>query len=202
MLELMWIVRHGESTWNARDLVQGQAPGPVLSRRGRHQARAAARLIAGAPVSAVIASDLERALQTAEPIARALGLPVRTDKRLRERALGVAEGRPAALLDPESSGTRAGRVVDSDAAPPGGESVAELYRRVTACMTELAEETEPLVVTHGGVVRVLFAWTAGTAPEEMPWGPVANGRVQWWAMPSAVARAARPGPVREVEAQR
>lgn len=201
----MWIVRHGESTWNARDLVQGQSPGPVLTRRGRQQARAAARLMAGAPVSAVISSDLDRAVETAAHIADVLGLPVRTDPRLRERALGDAEGRPLAVLEPAGSGIRDGTVVDPHVAPPGGETVAELYARVTACMVEMAEETEPLVVTHGGVVRVLLAWSAGSGPDGMRWGPVANGRVLWRVMPSVAARTAmdrRSSRPREVEAQR
>lgn len=213
----MWIVRHGESTWNAKGLVQGQAAGPVLTSRGRRQAREAARLMSGAPVTAVVASDLERAVQTAAPIARALGLPVRTDARLRERCLGAAEGQPLSALGPEWSGIREGLVVDPDAAPPGGESVGELYGRVTACVRELAEDPELLVVTHGGVVRVLVAWTAGRGPEGMRWDPVDNGRLLWRSAPPVAAHmgtaagAAGPGgeelrrgarEVREVEAQR
>lgn len=182
----MWIIRHGQSTWNARDLVQGHAPGPVLTRRGRQEARAVARTLRGTPVSTLVSSDLERAVQTARPIARALGLPLRTDPRLRERALGDAEGRPVALLTSGRSGIVNGHVADADAAPAGGESIRRFYQRVTSFVAELAElagETEPVLVTHGGVVRVLFAWTAGAGPDGMAWGPVANGRALWRPMP-------------------
>ncbi|MGH9082555.1 MAG: histidine phosphatase family protein, partial [Acidimicrobiales bacterium] len=167
----MWMVRHGESNWNALDLVQGQAPGPVLTARGRRQAGAAARFLAGAPVGAVVSSDLDRAQSTAEPIARALDLPLRTDGRLRERALGEAEGRPVSMLTTEWSGIGNARVVDAGAAPPGGESVADFYRRVVGCVEELlgpggglepAVPGEPVIVAHGGVVRVLLGWIART----------------------------------------
>lgn len=184
----MWIVRHGESTWNVRDLVQGQAPGPVLTRRGRQEARAAGRALEGKPVSAVIASDLERAVQTALPIAGQLGRPLRTAPQLRERHLGDAQGLPVGLLTSARSGIANGRVVDPDASPTGGESIRRFYERVTSFVAGLAEETEPVLVTHGGVVRVLCAWTAGAGPEGMAWGPVANGRVLWRSMPALEAR--------------
>ena len=184
----MWIVRHGESTWNARDLVQGQAIGPVLPRRGRQQARAVARTLGGTPASAVFSSDLERAVQTARPIARALGLPLRTDPQLRERALGDAEGGPVASLTSRRSGIVNGHVADADAAPAGGESIRCFYRRVTSFVAGLVETTEPVLVTHGGVVRVLFAWTAGIGPDGMAWGPVANGRALWRPLPSLADR--------------
>ena len=198
----MWVVRHGESTWNALELVQGQAPGPVLTRRGRHQARAAARLLkeAAGGAIAVVTSDLDRARQTAEPIARALGLPLQVDRRLRERSLGAAEGRPVTLLGPEWSGVRDGRVVDPGAAPAGGEPVTAFYHRVVACLEELAAGGEQVVVAHGGVARVFMAWAAGIGPGSMAWGPVPNGWVAWRAAPGAALTAAVPA--RPLEVQR
>lgn len=193
----MWVVRHAESTWNALEPVQGHAPGPVLTRRGQHQARAAARLLKEAATGAtgVVTSDLDRAHETAVPIARVLGLPLRVDPRLRERSLGAAEDRPFALLGPEWSGVRDRRVVDPDAAPPGGEPVAAFYHRVVACLEELAAGGEQVVVTHGGVVRVFLAWAAEVGPGSMAWRPVPNGWVAWRPAPGAthgVAVPARP----------
>lgn len=173
----MWLVRHGESTWNARGLVQGQQTLPALTAAGLGAARRCAARLAGEPVRAVYSSDLRRAVETATPIARALGLEVCEESRLRERALGVAEGAPSALLAPERSGIAEGRVVDADAAPHGGETVRRLYERATACASELlaAHAGEEIVlVCHGGVVRVLLAWLDRVGPDDMSWPEIAN----------------------------
>lgn len=174
----LWLVRHGESTWNALGLVQGHADGPELTGTGARQARACARSLAGEPVEAVYSSDLARAARTAEPVGRALGLPVWHDARLRERCLGVAEGRSAHLLGDRESGISGGRVVDADAAPAGGESVRELYARAVSCAHDaLAAHRagDVVLVCHGGVVRVLLAWLGGAGPDDMAWPEVPNG---------------------------
>ena len=111
----LWLVRHGESTWNALGLVQGHAGEPVLTDRGSAQAHRAARQLAGRPIGAVYSSDLRRAVQTAQAIADAFGLHVVQDVRLRERCLGVAEGTRTSTLgrgpvgDRRRLGGRSGR---------------------------------------------------------------------------------------------
>ncbi len=172
----LWLIRHGESTWNQRGLCQGQRPGPRLTSRGRHQADRCAERLIGEPIGLLVSSDLERALETAAPIGRALGLVPLPDRRLRERALGAAEGEPIASLGTDRSGVAGGRVVDADAAPEGGESVRQLYDRVTACVAEHLGrgDGELALVCHGGVVRVLLAWLSGTGPEAMGWPEVPN----------------------------
>lgn len=178
----LWLVRHGESTWNALGLCQGQVPVPALTARGRRQAQRCARALAGEPIGLLCSSDLDRAVQTARPIARALGVEPVTDRRLRERALGTAEGAPIAALGPDRSGVAGGRVVDPDAAPDGGESVRQLYDRVVACVSErLAEgEGDLALVCHGGVIRVLLAWLAGEGPDAMAWPHVDNALPGRW----------------------
>lgn len=175
----LWLLRHGESTWNALGLVQGQSEGPRLTSRGVRQAVSCGRVLAGEGVSSLHSSDLERAAGTAAVVGSLLGLGVRLDPRLRERALGSAEGAPAARLGRGLSGVEDGRVVDADAAPEGGESVRDLYERVVGCLEQvLAERTggDVLLVTHGGVVRVVLAWLEGQGPEGMPWPEIENGR--------------------------
>ncbi len=176
----LWLVRHGESTWNVLGLVQGHTALPVLTRRGAQQARQCARLLTGKPVGAIVSSDLQRAAQTARPIGRALHLPVIHDHRLRERSLGTAEGMPHAVVGSDQLGIAGGRVVDADAAPPGGETVRQLYARLAACVSELLSDHpggDLVLVCHGGVVRVLLAWLDGIEPEEMAWPEVNNGMV-------------------------
>jgi broad specificity phosphatase PhoE len=84
------LVRHGQVE-NPRRVLYGRLPGYHLSHRGRAQADLLASHFAGAPVAAVVASPLERAQQTATPIAAAHGLEVRTDLRLIETS-NVFEG--------------------------------------------------------------------------------------------------------------
>jgi probable phosphoglycerate mutase len=141
------------------------------------------------PIGALFASDLHRAMETAAPLAAVLGLAVTRDTRLRERCLGTLEGTPAAAISPVVSGLRAGRVVDPDAVPPGGESLRDLYRRVAGFADDLAAPRLPgpglpgpgtgdiAVVAHGGTLRVLNAYLQGVPVERMRWEPLANGTI-------------------------
>ena len=88
----IFLVRHGETIDNARQIMQGQTQGE-LNEKGREQARQVAERLSVEPVDAVVASDLNRAIQTAEIIAAPHGLPVRTTKLLRERDWGSFTGR-------------------------------------------------------------------------------------------------------------
>ena len=84
------LVRHGQVE-NPRRVLYGRLPGYDLSRRGRSQAELLARHFADVPLAAVLASPLERAQQTAGPIAAAHGLEVRTELRLIETS-NIFEG--------------------------------------------------------------------------------------------------------------
>ncbi|RIL05071.1 MAG: histidine phosphatase family protein, partial [Proteobacteria bacterium] len=80
-MSAVWLIRHAESEWNALGRWQGQAD-PALSLRGREQARALADALAKEDFETLVASDLRRARETAEAIARAAGLALRCDARL------------------------------------------------------------------------------------------------------------------------
>jgi len=193
--QILWLVRHGESTWNARGLAQGQDDQARLTSRGVRQARAIAVQLRDRPIRALYASDLRRALQTAAPLASALGLTVVRDARLRERCLGAAEGTSAASISPAVSGISDGRVVNPDACPDGGESLRDFYRRVARFAGDLTdagrawdagrpgdadragELGEVVIVAHGGTLRMLTACRQGVPVEEMTWGPLANATV-------------------------
>lgn len=88
----LFLVRHGETVDNVRQIMQGQTQG-CLNERGREQAAQVARRLAEEPIDAIVASDLQRAIQTAEIIAVPHGLPVRTTPLLRERDWGSFTGR-------------------------------------------------------------------------------------------------------------
>jgi probable phosphoglycerate mutase len=88
----IFLVRHGETVDNARQIMQGQTQGE-LNQRGREQAEQVARRLASEPLDVIVASDLHRAIQTAEVIAEPHGLPVVTTPLLRERDWGSFTGR-------------------------------------------------------------------------------------------------------------
>jgi broad specificity phosphatase PhoE len=193
----LWLVRHGESTWNVAGLAQGQLDQAELTERGLGQASDAAWQFRDRPIRAIYASDLRRALQTAAAFAAVVGVPVFTDTRLRERSLGVLEGEPSAPLRPLVTGLDGGRVVDPDARPAGGESVREMYQRAASFCDELAATIgdggdgsaagafpvpadavgDVVIIAHGGTVRVLTAYLHGIPPDQMIWGPVENATV-------------------------
>jgi probable phosphoglycerate mutase len=174
---MIWLVRHGESDWNASQLVQGQAEGPVLTAAGREQAKRLAHTLRSFPIRTIVTSDLTRAVETASVIGRKLKRHCHVVPALRERNFGAAQGAPLSRLRPEWSGIDNGRVVDADACPPGGESVRELRDRVVEFFGQLAGEErdgDVLVVTHGGVIRVALAHCDGIPVAHMPWGQVPN----------------------------
>ena len=177
----LWLVRHGESTWNVLGLVQGHADGPTLSPKGVRQSRRVARGFRRRPVSLLVTSDLPRARQTADPIARSLGLEARIDARLRERSLGVFEGSPGRLLPPGVTGIDGDRVLDVDFRPPGGESLMDLSRRVGDFLEWLRQARpvgDVVVVGHGGSIRAIEAHLDGVDIEARPWGPCPNATVR------------------------
>ena len=88
----IFLVRHGETVDNARQIMQGQTPGE-LNEQGWEQARQVAERLATEEIDAVVASDLRRAIQTAEYIAEPHHLPVVTTPLLRERDWGSFTGR-------------------------------------------------------------------------------------------------------------
>jgi 2,3-bisphosphoglycerate-dependent phosphoglycerate mutase len=174
---VLWLVRHGESTWNVLGLAQGQSDQARLTRQGTRQARYVTDQLRGRPIGVVYASDLERAAATAAPLAAALGLVVRPDARLRERSLGLLEGMPATAVPPALSGVAGGRVLDPDAWPPDGESLRDMYWRVAAFADDLPDRGEVAVVAHGGTLRMLTAYLRGIPVERMSWEPIGNGCV-------------------------
>ena len=183
---VVWLVRHGESTWNAAGLAQGHDDQARLTRRGVRQAWAVVGRLCDRPIGALYSSDLHRALATAAPLASVLGLAVARDTRLRERCLGDLEGAATAAVTPAVSGISANRVVDPDARPPGGESLRDFYRRVAGFAADLTEQRLPglfrgpgeaaeiVIFAHGGTLRMLSACLRGVPVEHMAWEPLGN----------------------------
>jgi probable phosphoglycerate mutase len=135
-----YYLRHGETESNANRLVAGSLD-VDLTPRGRAQALAAAKALAGEPVTAIYSSPLKRAWHTAEPIGEALTLPVILIPEIAERNWGDLEGRPR--------GSRMKGIM-----PAGAETTEAFMQRVLSGFARIEAEV-PLVVAHSGVFRVL-----------------------------------------------
>ncbi len=160
----VFLLRHGQTDWNAERRLQGHLDMP-LNAVGRRQAEQLAQALAAEGVAAIYSSDLLRAQQTAQPLAQRLGLPVALDQALRERHFGHLEGLSYAEIDqrfPEDA--RGWRQREPGFAPGGGETLADFSERAVAALTRLAAPHEGQVIavfTHGGVLDCLYRRAAG-----------------------------------------
>lgn len=165
------LIRHGETALNASRVIQ-PADTP-LSERGLAQAEALGRRFAALAErrpTAILSSDLQRALQTAQALAAATGLPLVTTDTLHERNFGDLRGRAYDDLGFNP--------LASDDAPPNGESVAQFEARVARAFEHMlaarAGTAGPLlVVTHGLVIRTLLGRHAA-----MPDGEAVPERIE------------------------
>jgi probable phosphoglycerate mutase len=176
-------VRHGETTYNAERRVQGQMHDVPLSALGVRQADEMAASLEGSAASAIYASDLRRAMDTARPIAQRLGLSIMPEPALRERHFGTAQDRLYAEFDDE---TRARWWTDMHQRFDGGESWADVYDRVAAFLDELRRAStarELILVAHGGTVNVALTYLAGKSVDEMTFERIENCSVRTVMLP-------------------
>lgn len=199
------LLRHGQTDANAQGIMQGQMQTP-LNALGHQQAAMLARGVMGKglPVVRLVSSDLQRAVQTAEPVSRSTGLPIQVIAEWRERCFGAMEGQPANHAD-------TWRLASGELNPPGCEPMADFLDRICGAMNHLAESgltdvgrsrsagiasiestnapvepspaiAEPAiaVVTHGGCIRAVLRLLIDgrlALPENMdrpPLVPIAN----------------------------
>ncbi|MCW2959737.1 MAG: Phosphoglycerate mutase [Thermoleophilia bacterium] len=152
----IYLVRHGQSEWNAAGRWQGQAD-PELSSLGREQAQQLAGAFTDHGVTHVVTSDLQRALETAQPVAERLGLEPLVDPDVREIDVGSWSGMTRDEIQAD----------DADALElyfqgkrgwTGGETYAEHETRCDRAALRLANLDSDggiVVVTHGGTIRAL-----------------------------------------------
>ena len=143
---ILWLVRHGETDWNAEGRFQGWTDVP-LNETGRAQAERLRGLLGPYDFDGVWSSDLIRAIETARI---AVGEPA-VDRRLRELDFGDLEG---AVWDELDSEVRAGLKEFESFRSPGGESAASFVDRVFEFLDDLGAGRH-VVFAHGGVIRAI-----------------------------------------------
>lgn len=184
----MILLRHGQSEFNVVFTVTRRDPGiidPSLTELGHEQAARAAETLAGSGLRRIIASPYTRALQTAAPIARRLGIPVHVNAIVRERyAFACDIGTPATELArawPEHDFTHLDEVWWPAVEEPAAEVIGRAAR-FRAEMAALSDWADTLVVSHWGFILSLTGssvangtWLrcdpAAPPPDEIVWHP-------------------------------
>ena len=157
----MILLRHGETMFNVLFSKSRRDPGirdPQLTERGREQAVEAARTLASESVTQVLTSPYTRAIQTANVVARALGIPLGIDEIIRERfSYSCDVGTPRSVLVtrwPEYAFAH----LDDLWWPNDEEPLLQFQARCDAFRRRMAGSVDwrtTVVVTHWGVVRAL-----------------------------------------------
>ena len=159
------LARHAQTVWHRENRYAGAASDIDLTPTGVEQARRLGRWVGHHQVHAVISSPVRRAVETADPCARAAGVPLRIDAELREVGFGVAEGRTLAELDPDLV---ARFTADPVAHPfPGAEPPEGAARRCAHALRAIAEDhpgRTVLVVGHKTVLRLGLCLLLGLPP--------------------------------------
>jgi probable phosphoglycerate mutase len=183
VLMLLYCIRHAESVYNSQGLIQGQED-PPLSPLGQRQAEALAKALSELPIDAIYASPLQRAAQTAQPVAAALRLELRTDDRLKELNAGVFQGKSweeVLVEHPQVAARWKSR--DPDYAIPGGESRRQLMERGKAALLSIraAGHARVVVVAHGGTLTAALKALLEIPPQRSPFAlyNAAISRISW-----------------------
>lgn len=157
---VIYLLRHGQTTFNVEGRLPGQLEGVALTELGRRQGYRAAVALSGVPLTAVVASPLERALETARQVARGGALPVQVDDRLMDTDVGPWAGQKISELEKTDPRWKA-FLEHPDEPPQGVESLGEVQRRAVAVIEELRRDPEVgsyvAVVSHADVVKLILA---------------------------------------------
>ena len=178
----LYIVRHGETEWNAAKITQGQTDSP-LTNNGINQVLTTAKELKNIKFDAIYSSDLGRTKQTAEILKLERELAIKTSKALRERSYGRFESRPSTdfkeafhdvrenikqLCEEERVNFKFADDIESD---------AEIIARFITKLREISvahPAQKILISTHGGPIRLLLLHIGYLKRSELPPGSIAN----------------------------
>jgi broad specificity phosphatase PhoE len=180
----LYLIRHGETDYNASGRIQGWLDVP-LNEAGRRQARAIAARLAAKPIAHIYASPLARAADTARTVAIAIGIELSFDDRLREYNMGDWQGLTG---DEITAQTPAFLDVEHNEIP-GGETAAQMHVRVANFLGDVIARHSNgngreriAVVSHGGTLGAMLGVMLGmTVRRRQPFtfGNVSLTEVMW-----------------------
>ncbi len=162
MRTTFWLIRHAETDAVGKTL-SGRIAGVHLNANGRRQAAQLAQALAQVPMQAIYSSPLERAMETAEPLARARNLSIRTCEAVNELDFGEWAGKPWHELDPLPEWRRFNSL-RSLAPAAGGELMLEAQARIVhemECMRRRHPDQHVAIVSHADIIKAAVAHAAG-----------------------------------------
>jgi probable phosphomutase (TIGR03848 family) len=135
-MPLLLLIRHGENDYSKKGRFAGRLPGIHLNERGKHQAEELGKALAETPLKAIYSSPLERAMETAGPIAQVLGLKVVQEAGLLESDIGKWQGQSIRRL----AATKYWKIIQqapSRAGHPDGETFVQTQARIVASLDKI-----------------------------------------------------------------
>lgn len=163
-MPFLLLIRHGENDYSKKGRLAGRLPGIHLNGHGQKQAEQLAAALVKAPIRAVYSSPLDRALETAKPIAQARHLSVKPDLGLLEANVGEWEGKSVRRL----ALSRYWRIVQrapSRAGHPGGETFVQTQARIVAALEAICGRHKPrdlvACVFHADPIKLAVAHYIG-----------------------------------------
>jgi ribonuclease H / adenosylcobalamin/alpha-ribazole phosphatase len=187
------LLLHGQTPMSVEKRYAGRSDVP-LTETGLAQAAAAAKRLASAGIGVIVASPLQRTVQTAEAVAAVTGLPVTTDAGFRETDFGAWDGLTFAEVRERWPSEMTAWLADPAVAPPGGESFAEVSERVTAALHRVVAGQAGkriLIVSHVTPIKTLVAAALLAPPPalfRMHLDVAALSEIDWYADGPAVLR--------------
>ncbi len=164
MKQTLLLIRHGQTTWNAEQKLPGQLPGITLNEKGREQVTRLAEALSAIPISAIISSPLERALETAEIIGQGRNLTIQLEPALMDTDVGRWAGQNYEELSKTDPDWKA-YVKDPTVAPEGIETFPQVQERAVAAIERWRTQEDigayPAFVAHADIVKLLIAYYIG-----------------------------------------
>jgi broad specificity phosphatase PhoE len=179
-MPILLLIRHGENDFLKQGRLPGHLPDIHLNERGCEQARALATDLKEAPLKAIYSSPLERALETAEPLARALALPIQVRSGLLDTDVGEWQGLQISKLRRLALWKQV-QQQPSRVRFPGGESFVELQRRLVGEIELILSAHKPkdmlAVIFHADPIKLVLAHYIGLPLDNFQKLGVAAGSV-------------------------
>jgi probable phosphomutase (TIGR03848 family) len=163
-MPLLLLIRHGENDFTKKHKLAGYTPNVHLNERGQSQAQALADALKEVPIKTIYSSPLERAVETAEPIAATCGLQTQLEAGLMETNVGKWQGRSLAALRLQ----KAWKVVQnapSRAQFPEGETFYECQTRIVTALDSISRKYKPqdivACIFHADPIKLAVAHYIG-----------------------------------------
>ncbi|CAN5245756.1 histidine phosphatase family protein [soil metagenome] len=159
----LFIIRHGETDFNKKDMMQGRGIDAPLNKTGKKQSHQLTKALKNESADQVIASSMMRSIQTAQILAISKSLPIQSYDELDEMNFGKLEGRKSSDIKDELDRIHNEWAAGNVSLPiPGGESPLEVFERANGKLQELMlgpGSKTLFIVLHGRLIRILLsAW--------------------------------------------